>query len=447
MNKTVFKIFICFILLSAFISTTLLCINFAGMAFLQSDTNNNYPYNERYVLEQISKNIIISDNQIRLENKSVIPDNNWCILVNGDGNVIWGHNKPDDIPDHYTINDIARRTRWYLNDYPVCVRTEEYGLLILGTPKNSVGKYELRYSMAWLESLPQRILIIITVNLILAAFLACIFGIVLYRRLRTLTLGIKDLRQEKKVYLKETGIFKEISKSINETSESIERKNEALLSRDNARSNWIAGVSHDIRTPLSIIMGYSEALARSVDISKENQTKAKMITAQSIKIKKLVDDLNLISSLEYDMQLSKKKPVRICLIIRSILTDLINNGLSEKYKINLDFQYEKAVIMGDEMLLERAFFNLINNSIVHNEQGCKIEISEYMYNDSVYIRISDNGRGVSDEVIQNISQIPKTAHGLGLPMAYRIICVHGGKMTAENNNGFTVKIILPQINE
>lgn len=90
-------------------------------------------------------------------------------------------------------------------------------------------------------------------------------------------------------------------------------------------------------------------------------------------------------------------------------------------------------------------FNLINNSINHNENGCKIDITEYADKDKVYIKISDNGKGVGEEVIKNIDIIPKTAHGLGLPMAYRIIYVHGGKMTALNNNGFTVKIELPKI--
>ena len=443
MNKTVWKIFICFILLSAFIATMLLCINFLGIAILQSDTSNSYPRNNRYILEQISQNIEINGDEIILKDKSVIPKNNWCILIDESGDVIWQHNMPQDIPSHYTINDIAKMTRWFLNDYPVYVRTEDYGLFVLGTPKNSVGKYEIEYSMAWFDSLPQRILIIFIINLALAAFLACLFGMALYKKLKILTMGIKDLKLEKRVKLKEKGIFKELSKNINETSESIERKNSALLMRDSARSNWIAGISHDIRTPLAMIMGYSESLSGSFELSEENRQKAKLITAQSLKMKKLIDDLNLISSLEYDMQPSRKKEVLLCPLIRSTVSDIINSGLSEKYSINLDFKYEKALISGDESLLERAFFNLINNSITHNKKGCNINISEYVKDNEVYIKICDDGSGVPDEVLKNIAIIPKSAHGLGLPMAYKIISVHGGKMSAENDDGFCVTIKLP----
>ena len=191
-----------------------------------------------------------------------------------------------------------------------------------------------------------------------------------------------------------------------------------------------------------MVMGYSESLSASPDLSEENKSKARLITAQSIKIKKMVDDLNLISSLEYDMQPAKKKEVKICPLIRNIITEIINNGLSE---INLDFKAEKAAITGDESLLERAFFNIVNNAVVHNEDGCTINIYEYTDNGNVYIKITDNGSGISEDIINNISVIPKSAHGLGLPMAYKIINVHGGKMSIKNDLGLSIWISFPCI--
>lgn len=443
MNKTVWKIFIYSTLLSTVVALLLFLINFFGMAFIGSDTENPYPHSQRYILEQVAENLKISDTEIVLADETVIPENTWCILIDENGDVIWEQNQPQEIPNHYTINDIAKMTHWYLKDYPVYVRTEEYGLLVLGIPKHSIAKYELQYSIGWFDVLFDRILAVIAVNIILAALLAGLFGIHFYKRIKMLTSGIEDLRHEKKVRLKEKGIFRELSKNINQTSESIERKNDALQKRDNARANWIAGISHDVRTPLSMIMGYSEALANAPEISEKNRQKASVITAQSIKMKKLIEDLNLISSLEYDMQPSKKKEIRLCSLLRRIVTEMINNGLPEKYEINLEFRYEKAVVMGDEALLERAFFNLLQNSVTHNENGCQIFISEYEENGEVCIDISDNGIGVSDEIIRNITTIPKTAHGLGMPMAYKVFSVHGGKMEVENKNGCLIKLRLP----
>lgn len=446
MNKTALKIFICFAFTSAVVATVLLIINFIGFVIIGSDTAVNiHSSSPQGMLDRVSKSLIQTDNGFELTDNGVIAPDCWCILIDEGGDIIWSKNMPGDIPEHYSINDIAKMTRWFLNDYPVYVHTEDYGLLVLGIPKNAVGKYDIAYSMKWFETLPQRLIGILAVNLCFAAVLAFVIGISLYRKLYALMNGINDLRQEKRVKLSEKGLFKELARNINNTSETIERKNAALASRDSARSNWISGISHDIRTPLSVIMGYSKALSDSDELSAENRKKAEIITNQSIKIKKLIEDFNLISSLEYDMQPSRKSRVRLCPLIRKTVTDIVNSGLSENFEIQLDLRDEKAVVSADESLMERAIFNLISNSITHNKSGCKISISEYTDRERVYLNISDNGSGIPKEVIDNITEIPKTAHGIGLPMSYRIIIVHGGKFTTVNDNGFTVKIELPKV--
>lgn len=395
------------------------------------------------VIERVGEVLIQNGEGFSLSDRNVIPSEYWCILVNEDGDIVWSENMPEDIPKHYTINDIARLTRWFLNDYPVYVRTTDYGLLILGIPKNSVGKYDMAYSMKWFDSLPQRLIFILILNIILAAVIAFFVGISLYKNLYSLMVGVNDLRQEKSVKLREKGIFKELSKNLNNTSRVIERKNAALALRDRARINWIAGISHDIRTPLSVIMGYSEELADMTELSEQNRQKAESIKQQSVKIKKLIEDLNLISSLEYDMQPSKKSSVRICPMLRQVVSDVMNGSISDKYEINVELMNEGVTVSADKNLLERAIFNLINNSISHNENGCKINILSYSKRDAVYIVISDNGTGVDSKIIENLSVMPKTTHGMGLPMAYKIVEAHGGKFIAENDNGFKVTIELP----
>lgn len=443
MNRTALKIFIGFIFIAATIATVLLAVNFLGFAIIGSDTGT-YSRAPKHILEKVSAQLKQTESGFALQDSSVVPDGTWCILVNGEGDVMWGQNQPNDVPNHYSLNDVAKMTRWFLNDYPVYVRAEDYGLLVLGLPKNAVAKYGLEYSMDWFTSLPQRILVIFLINLCLAAVFACLSGSSMYQKIKTLTNGLKDLRREKRVKLREKGIFRELAKHINETSDAIERKNAALAARDEARLHWIAGISHDIRTPLSMIMGYSEALEGCGELSAENRRKADSITAQSLKIKRMVEDLNLISSLEYDMQPSKKKPVRLSPLLRSIVTDMLNNGLlSDSGSVHLDLQDEQAVVLGDEALLERAFFNLLNNSVMHNKGACAIDILEYRSGNDVFVRIADNGSGVPENVLQNIDKIPKSGHGMGLPMAYKIFRVHGGQMTAENNGGFSVLIQLP----
>lgn len=444
MNKTALKIFGCFTVLSAFIATILLIINFFGFAAIGSDTHAHiHGVSPKDLLSQLSEAIKQTDTGFVLTQDDILPLDFWCILIDEKGSVVWSQNMPEDIPRQYSINDIARMTRWFLNDYPVYVRTEDYGLFVLGMPKNTVGKYDIVYSMKWFDTLPQRLTGIIILNLFLAAGLAFMMGLFLYKRICVLSNGINDLRRERCVRLKEKGIFKELAKGINDTSKAIERKNAALAVRDHARLNWISCISHDIRTPLALVLGNSEALEKDKALTERNRQKAKTITAQSIRIKKLIEDLNLISSLEYDMQPTRRKPVRLCPLIREMVSAVINSGLGKNCEIELDLQDEKASACADASLLERAIFNVISNSITHNTDGCTIKIKLYTTGKTAHITISDDGKGVPASVIEKISEIPKSAHGLGLPMAYKIVSVHNGRMTVRNDNGFVVEIQLP----
>ena len=442
MNKTTIKIFLSFSFVSAIIATMLLVMNALGIGILITDTGIITPkHSPTSVLEDISLNLEKTDTGYTLANTN-IPSEYWCILLNDDGNIVWSQNKPDDIPTHYSIRDIAKLTHWFLCDYPVFVRTENCGLLILGIPKNAVGKYELIYSMKWFDTLPERIVIILLINLAIALLLSLIFGRKLYGNLKTVTSAINDLRSEKTVNLPEKGIFRDVRRNINETSKSMLRKNAILSERDKARINWIAGISHDIRTPLAIIMGNAEELENSPELTENSRKKATAAKKQSIKIKKLIEDLNLISSLEYDMQPSKKHQISVCQLIREIVCDIYNN-IGDKYSIDVELGAENAIVLGDENLLGRAFFNIINNSIVHNKDGCAISISEYVKDKNVFIEIKDDGSGFDNAVIQNSDEILQGKHGLGLSMTRKIVKAHGGTLKIQNNNGCVVTIKIP----
>lgn len=147
MNKTTIKIFLSFSFAAAVIATLLLIMNALGIGVLASDTDLLLQeHSPKSILEDIARNLKETDTGYTLSN-GTIPDDYWCILLDDNGTILWSENQPDDIPTRYSIRDIAKLTHWFLCDYPVFVRAEDYGLLILGIPKNAVGKYELIYSM------------------------------------------------------------------------------------------------------------------------------------------------------------------------------------------------------------------------------------------------------------------------------------------------------------
>lgn len=249
--------------------------------------------------------------------------------------------------------------------------------------------------------------------------------------------SIKTLSTGKPVDLSIRGELSEIADSVNQASQVLSRQNQA-------RANWISGVSHDIRTPLSMIMGYAQRIARDHGASGNIQQEAEIIQAQSAKIKDLVQDLNLVSKLEYEMQPLHKEPVHLSKLLRSYAADLLNAGIGEKYSIEVEIspEAETAVIDCDARLILRAISNLVQNSINHNPQGCDIFLSLDCSPEDVSITVADNGVGMSAEKLRELEERPHymestderldLRHGLGLLLVRQIVEAHDGIMKIES---------------
>lgn len=437
MNKTAFRLFLCCTLIAALTALLLLCFNFLCFCALGSDYSFSLEKDAVHRLAGIEEALSAPGSQV-----PALPEGQWCILIAESGDVIWQQNMPQDIPSHYSINDVARFTRWFISDYPVYVRTTEQGLLVLGLPKNAVGKYDLSYSNRWFETLPLRLVGLAAFNLLLALGLAAVIGLGLYRKLRQLSLGIDQLSREEEVNLPETGLTAQTARAINRCSASLAQKNAALARRDEARQNWVNGISHDIRTPLAVIMGKAEAI-QAGDVPASCRQAAEVIMDQSQKVKRLVADLNLMSSLENEMPPGRRRPVKVCPLIRAVVSEILNGSLPQGFTVELKLEEERSTLLCDEDLMHRALFNLISNAVVHNPRGCAIEIRQFERSGTVFIQVNDDGTGVPQSVLKGIYAMPKRAHGLGLPMVYRIVQAHGGQFVARNDHGFKAELRLP----
>ena len=266
--------------------------------------------------------------------------------------------------------------------------------------------------------------------------------------------GLDKLSHGETIVLNINGELEDVGKRINETSLQLDKQNKA-------RANWISGVSHDIRTPLSMIMGYADRISSSLNVEENARKQANIIKIQSVKIKNLVQDLNLVSQLNYNVQPLQQTPVHLCKIIREIVVEYLNNNLNNKFdfELNLDCNTEQISIIGDERLLYRAIQNIISNSINHNENGCMISVRLGIHENNLTLVISDNGKGLSEEELQKIQSTPHylqstddrldLRHGLGLLLVKEIISIHKGNVSISSalNNGFSTTISLPIKNQ
>ena len=141
--------------------------------------------------------------------------------------------------------------------------------------------------------------------------------------------------------------------------------------RDEARSDWINGISHDIRTPLSMVMGYAGQLEADSALPPARRDQAAIIRRQSQTIRDLVNDLNLTMRLDCQMQALRKTKLDLAPFLRQTAADFLNSGLAEGFSLALDLPDQPLPSLeADEFLLRRALNNLLINCVRHNPRGC-----------------------------------------------------------------------------
>lgn len=383
----------------------------------------------------------------------------WAIFIENDSlQVVWqSDNLPDTIPMTYTVSDIAGLTRGYIEDYPTFTGEDARGLMVLGYPKDSFWKDMWpSWDYYLIAGLPKIILTALAINVLLIFLIYVIANSQLLKAVKPIANGIQALPTGEPVSIKETGVLSELAMNINRTSENLQSQNYQLRKKETARANWIAGVSHDIRTPLSMVMGYAGQLQEDSHLTEEARQKAAVIVRQSERMRNLINDLNLASKLEYNMQpvnLRMENPVAI---LRQVVVDFINMDLNDKYPIAWDTEEALTVCMVnvDKDLIKRAVSNLIQNSINHNEQGCTIHVSVSCEKNRCRITVSDDGIGVTDEKMEQLNHMPhymvcdentvEQRHGLGLLIVKQIVAAHNGEMLIRHSQygGFETVIII-----
>lgn len=316
----------------------------------------------------------------------------WAMLLDENGQVIWSFRKPAEIKDSYSRSEIANMCRWYLQDYPVYLRVWDDKIMVVARPKDSMWKYNIEFPVAWIQYMLRTGIWIAVLDfigiLVLMAFL--------------LRRGTKN--------------------------------------REQARIEWIAGISHDIRTPLSMVMGYADMLETDGTLSEEGRREAAVIWHQSIVMKELIEDLNLTSRLEYSMQPLRVEKVRPTAVVREVAAAFLSDAQEGELEIEIDLSddAEELWIRADEKLLVRTLRNLFHNSLQHGRQGKTMLIRLHVWRERKWCCISfaDNGTGYSAEVLRGLQggrkrRAEQKIRGLGI--VQKIVLAHGGRVRFRNN--------------
>ena len=229
----------------------------------------------------------------------------------------------------------------------------------------------------------------------------------------------------------------------------------SLKQFDRLRSEFVANVSHELKTPLTSILGFVETLKEGALSDPENSLKfLSIIEEQSLKLNAMIEDLLLLSRLESSKEAIRLEPVKLATLFMKI-----GVFFAPRFKENnLSFSTEAPdglTVMAESTSLERVLINLIDNAVKYNQKEGRILVRAWRDSEGVNISVNDTGSGIAPQDLGRIferfyradkSRSRETGgSGLGLSIAKHLIERHGGRIEVESTSqqGSTFTIILP----
>ena len=281
------------------------------------------------------------------------------------------------------------------------------------------------------------------------------------RPLDALTRGVYQIRDGNLDYRIEYSgddEFKSICDSFNEMTARLKASIERTERNDRSRRELIAGISHDLRTPLTSIKAYASGLIEGVAATPAMQKKyMQTILTKANDIDRMVDKLFLFSKL--DLGDYPFYPEKICLSHSlSHLLSSFENDISEgRMTVHIADIPEELTVFADPIQLENALTNILENSLKYKDgETVNISIGCEEFPDSVELTVDDDGPGVPPEAVSKLFDVfyrsdpsrnnPHKGSGLGLAITAKILEHFGGKIWAENlePKGLRIVMTLPK---
>ena len=374
----------------------------------------------------------------------------WLQVIDETGQEVFCHNKPENYPIKYSASElISLHTSAYeqgntifVNSYEDSGETWSY---LIGFPY-AIGKHMLYYNgenVGRLSPLFRTGIFFILCSILL--FVIC-YGFWLTRHLGKISKGIGDVSMRSYTSLPEKGVFGEIYGALNKMDAEICHSDKVQQDTERIRREWIANITHDLKTPLSPIKGYAELLMDSLTLDSETIQEYGGIILKNVNhTEKMINDLKLTYQLDSGAVPYHPQTVRLVRFLKELVIDIVNDPAFANRSIEFESNIQECEVCLDIDLFRRAVNNLIINALTHNPPETKVTIS--IDTDSkkrILICISDNGIGMSDKEQSelfnryyrgtNMKEKPEGS-GLGLAIAKQIITLHNGNIAVKSKRG------------
>ncbi|MEH7235633.1 sensor histidine kinase [Bacillus sp. JJ1562] len=270
-------------------------------------------------------------------------------------------------------------------------------------------------------------------------------------------------RERKKVYRKNGKVrlrfklYQEVFEAFHEMAGKLDASRKEREQLEQTRSEWMTGISHDLRTPLSTMQGYGTLLeSGQYDWSKDELEEiGKTIREKSDYMLHLIEDFSLSFQLKNGANQIQFERVAFNSFIESILEKFQRDRILKDYPISFAPLQTNRFISVNKRLFKRMLDNLIYNAMKHNPPGTSIEIILEENNDEIKMVVKDKGIGMDEATMKHLfdryyrgtnTDEHVEGTGLGMSIAMQIAKLHDGDIMVESlkNVGTEVSVILPE---
>jgi signal transduction histidine kinase len=246
------------------------------------------------------------------------------------------------------------------------------------------------------------------------------------------------------------GEIGELAHSFNSMAENLE-KNEQL------RRNMVADVAHELRTPISNLKGYLEAISDGV--VKPDEDTIRSLNEEASSLSRLVGDLQELTLADAGKLKMTMQPEDISHIIKETVAAIQAKAAGKELVVTTNLPVELPLVEIDALRIRQVLNNLLSNAIAYTGKGGKVTLTGRQQGDKVLISIEDTGEGIAQEhlpmIFERFFRVDKSrtratgGSGLGLTIAKRIVEAHGGSIgvTSELGKGSTFTFSIPIVND
>lgn len=316
------------------------------------------------------------------------------------------------------------------NTFYYAIRLDDGNILRVAKESRSIWSVFIKVTPA--------ILILIFVILAISKMLSDVLT-------KSLLLPIEQM-SENLDHLEDITTYKELMPFIN----TIQEQHKNILMSAKMRQEFTANVSHELKTPLTAISGYSELIQNGMTNEEETIRFAGEIHKSAKRLLTLINDTIRLSQLDT----SEQKVIYEAIDLYKIAEDCVNmlKFSAENHGITISIHGTNAYLEGNKEMLEEVVYNLCDNAIRYNNEGGKVDVTVKPVKGKIYLCVEDNGIGISKEhqerIFERFYRVDKSRSkstggtGLGLAIVKHIIQQHGAHMelTSEKGKGTKIEI-------